>query len=372
MALVTLIVTVAGFGLLIGLQAFTMTQVANFQSGPTLSTDLFGTPTGDVDLAISGSTTCYPAITAHADTYMTYHSNYDIRVSGGGSGQGADDVYSGIVDVGMMSRPMKSAEHSDMIDKYGSYNDVRFALDGVTIIVDKSSFDAGSTTMSWMTLDALHMIYSGAIAEWDDLAALGPGYSDINNAPNQDIAEITREEGSGTRETFEDYTLYYGGGTSGQKLSSNSSYNSAVGGYATADGNPAMKETVGSTDYSIGYVGLAFYSSAVHYKIDIKPWNTTTTSWEDPVEATAETIANFTYPISRFLHLMVPGSTIPTNVRAFIDFVLGVDPLVGDLGQSIVESVGYIKIFDDGYDTRTATDESKKGGIILRTSGTGP
>jgi phosphate transport system substrate-binding protein len=328
MALLTLVVTIAGFGVLIGFQAYTLTQVNNIEQPPfTLSSDLL-TP-GEKNLAISGSTTCYPTITSAADTFMTYNFDYNIRVSGGGSGQGVSDVTSGVVDIGMMSRYPKTSEHAELITTYGAYHDVQFALDGVSIIASKSG---SAPTISWITLDELHEIYTGEIDNWQELE---------NCTTNLAIDPHTRESGSGTRGTFEDLVKY---NATGQELGDNSSYTSAVGSYTTSDGNPAMAEDVGGTEGAIGYVGLAFVDTANHILLKIKGWNETANDWSEPIEPSEDTIRDGSYAIWRPLHLIVPGVTIPTSIQPFVDFILG------ETGQDIVEDTGYITLEGAGGD----------------------
>jgi phosphate transport system substrate-binding protein len=318
-SLITIIVLIAGFGIMIGFQAYTITQLSGQGEGVTLSTDLF---TEETTLDISGSTTCYPTITTCADLYMSLYPSWDIRVGSGGSGQGAEDLANGVVDIAMMSRNPKPDE---IIDFGGleniSWYDTKFALDGVSVIASKAGT---APNIEWMTLDELHMIYTGVYTNWNELSNCT-----TNLAPNPRI----RESGSGTRGTFEELVIY---NATGEELGDNSSYTTAS--WSQSDGNPAMAEDVGNNAGSIGYVGLAFVDDTKHILIKIKAWNETADDWGNPIEPTESSIRAGDYAISRFLHLITLGP-VPTGVeKLFIDFVMS------ETGQDIVEATGYIKV----------------------------
>ena len=100
------------------------------------------------------------------------------------------------------------------------------------------------------------------------------------------------------------------------------------------DGNPAVADTVATTDWSIGYVGLAFIDEDDHEVLEIS----LTDDLKDVIEPSVENCKAFVYPIARNLHLFTNGES-ESHVAAFLDFIFG------EAGQKIVEDVGYIRLY---------------------------
>ncbi|MEG0379879.1 MAG: substrate-binding domain-containing protein, partial [Eubacterium sp.] len=92
------------------------------------------------------------------------------------------------------------------------------------------------------------------------------------------------------------------------------------------EGNGNVQSTVAGNENAIGYVSLTFVDNTV------KKLKT------DNVEATVENVLNKSYPISRPFLALYKESSVDSQTKAFLDF------LMTDEGQAIVEKNGGIKV----------------------------
>ncbi|MBP2144441.1 phosphate transport system substrate-binding protein [Methanococcus voltae] len=239
-------------------------------------------------LKISGSTTVLPII---KDCVINYDDkNVLIDVSGGGSGFGISEVGNKIVNIGMSSRDIKSSEFTD----YPDLKAHTIAKDGVAVVINPEN-----TAVNSITKQQLKDIYAGKITNWKQLGG--------NDAT---INVYTRDEESGTREVFDKK------GLDGQEIFPKS---------IVVASNAAMKSSVKSDKYGIGYVSIGY--------ID----NTVKTLNFEGVEPTKENVIMEKYEISRSLYLITSGE--PTEVESnFINFVKS------PAGQEIVSNKGYIAL----------------------------
>jgi len=249
---------------------------------------------GDTDdlsgkLALAGSTTVQSIASAAATAFMEMHPDVTVTVQGGGSGTGVTQVGQGTVDIGNASREIKDSEYTE----YPDLVPTAIAADGVVVVVHPSN------PINDLTLDQIADIFTGQIASWADLGG-----------PDKDIVVIIREDGSGTRATFEEL-VHDNIDPTGDALQKPS--------------NGAAKTTVSQTPYSIGYIGLGYVDDTVKM---IKVGGVT---------ASESTIIDGSYPISRNLYMITNGE--PSGLaKAFIEFILSPD------GQELVEEEGFIKL----------------------------
>ena len=287
-----------------GIQGSMITSITSIQGGETFYT-----------IDISGSTTCFPVVSQAAFDFMGLHPNYGIRVSAGGSSIGVSEVdrVTPLVDIGMSSRNLKVSENVT-----GELVDHIFAQDGVAVIVNKATVGA---ILINITMDDLFLIYNHTYTTWNQVR---PGL------PAQPINVFVREEASGTRETFEKKVKY----NDTIELEDDPWFSANAGIYSVGDGNPAVADAISTTDWSIGYIGLAFIDETTHEVLEIS----LTDDLTDAIEPTIDNVKSFIYPIGRNLHLFTKGEP-EAHVRAFIDYIFGEE------GQQIVEDVGYIRLY---------------------------
>ncbi|MFW6111175.1 MAG: PstS family phosphate ABC transporter substrate-binding protein, partial [Thermoproteota archaeon] len=262
---------------------------------------------------IAGSTTVLPIAETAAGEFMQEHSGVTITVQGGGSGQGYSQIISGVIDIGDASRPPKDQEISNAAEQGKELWIHPIALDAVCVVVNPSVLEGTGLDSLELTLEEVGKIYTGEYTNWNQLKSSLPG---------EEIYVVVRESGSGTRGTFEEYTMDDFGLT----------VDSGV--VHEEPGNPAVRTTVEGTDYSIGYVGFGFLSDnmvAVDLAIE---------EGEEYVHPSLESIGGGQYPISRLLYFVTSEPTPESGSLAdrFIDFVLSEE------GQDIVESEDYLRL----------------------------
>ncbi|MCX8173753.1 MAG: PstS family phosphate ABC transporter substrate-binding protein [Thermoplasmata archaeon] len=260
-------------------------------------------------IKISGSTTVLPIANESAVVLMNRYAGITITVQGGGSGVGYSNIIDGVVDIGMASRDAKSNEIQNAKNKGVDLWLHPIALDAVCVVVHPTV--GNSTTPLNLTLQEVGKIFGGIYKYWDEVKPY---------LPHKEIQVVVREPGSGTRATFEEFTMH--------------PWNYTVTSSASVQpSNPAVKNKIETTPYSIGYVGYGFLSSNMHAiaiaKADGKPY----------ITPTKETIAKGDFPLSRYLYLVTNGQPKSGSLTdRFIDFVLSKE------GQQIVERNGYMRL----------------------------
>jgi phosphate transport system substrate-binding protein len=256
--------------------------------------------TSSINLA--GSTTVLPIANASAIAFMNKYSGTIVTVAGGGSGVGYSQTIDGAVDIGMASRPPKQSEINQGVDLWLH----PIALDAVCVVVNPSV--ASSLEL---TLEEVTEIFAGEYDKWSEVK---PGL------PEQSIYIVVREPGSGTRGTFEEYTI--------------DEYEKTVTADAhTKPSNPEVKQTIETTDFSIGYVGFGFLSDKMVAVALAEA------EGESYIYPTIESIEAGEYPISRYLYF-VTSSQLASGSLAdrFIDFALSTE------GQQIVVNQGFLEL----------------------------
>ena len=246
--------------------------------------DAFKGQKGQIDIA--GGTAHIPVMKKAAQAIMSVNPDIRINVAGGGSGVGVQKVGEGLVQIGNTGRPLKPGE----VEKYGLVS-FPFAIDGVAIAVNPSNKVKG------MTKAQLKDVFAGKIANWKELGGA--------DAP---ITLYTREDGSGTRETFEGRALDKGKASASANV---------------VNSNGAMKTAIAQDPNAIGYVGIGHLDSSI-LGMAI-----------DGMVPSQENAANGSYKITRLLYMNTKGE--PTGLtKAFVDYIYSPD------GQKFTSASGYI------------------------------
>jgi phosphate transport system substrate-binding protein len=182
------------------------------------------------------------------------------------------------------------------------------ALDAVCVVVNPSV--AGGNQLG-LTLQMIGQIFSGEYTRWNQIDP---------SLPDEEIFVVVREPGSGTRGTFEEFTM------------DPWDYEVTTAAYARQS-NPEVVKTVSGTSYSIGYVGFGFLNQDMHTV------SVYSESQGENILPTTASIADQTYPMSRYLYLVTnerPASGSLTD--RFMDFIFS------PAGQDIVEQKGFLKL----------------------------
>ena len=162
--------------------------------------DAFNNQKGSLDIA--GGTAHIPVMKLAAQAIMERYPDIRITVAGGGSGVGVQKVGEGLVQIGNTGRALKDTE----IAKYGLVT-FPFAIDGVAVAVNPANGVTG------LTKAQVKDVFAGKVTNWKDLGGA--------DAP---ISLYVREDGSGTRETFEERALDKGTGQNPHRLRGHRSF----------------------------------------------------------------------------------------------------------------------------------------------------
>ena len=246
-------------------------------------------------ILVSGSTTVLPLAQAGAEVFNGEQSNYTVIVTGSDTYAGIENIAKGTSDIAMAS---KEVEELNVISSGYKFNKIPIGHDGIAIVVSRQIYDAGVTSLR---KDQINKIYSGEINNWKDL-----GGSD------EQITVLAREEGSGTRDVFDEFILGRKKATMPAKC-------------VLAESNGEMKQLLTENKTAIGYLGFNYLEDGLGV-ISL-----------DGVKPTAETIKDKKYELARDLYFYTYGDTKP-GARVFIEFMLGLD------GRKIAEAHGFVPI----------------------------
>jgi phosphate transport system substrate-binding protein len=263
----------------------------------------------DIDIFISGSTTCFPIIVRCAAEFEDENEEYSFAVSGGGSSVGVSNVINDISNLGMASRPLKDSEKA--LDS--SLRQTAFANDGIALIMSAGNTHfVGGLIPQWYLEDVLK-VWNGTYSVWSDV----PGCTG-----SESINLIGRDSASGTRASFEEIT----------GLEDDAAYQAIS--KAELNSNGAIHDAVAADEDSIGYVGLGYVDSAVD-TIDL--YNDAGDSGAGFYEASAENVKTGDYLISRKLYIIYKDP-LDGDFKEFIDWVKGPD------GQAIVADEDFVTL----------------------------
>ncbi|MGL4860412.1 MAG: phosphate ABC transporter substrate-binding protein [Enterobacteriaceae bacterium] len=248
------------------------------------SLDAFTPLSGSLNIA--GGTAHIPVMVGAAKNIMNANPAIRITVTGGGSGVGVQKVGEGLVNIGNTGRPLKPGE----IEKYGLVS-FPFALDGVAVVVNSAN------PVQELSREQLSAIFAGKIDNWQQVGG-----------KEGKITLYVREDGSGTREVFEDKALEKG---------------TVAGKSNVVNSNGAMKTAIIQDKNAIGYVGIGHLDSSLKGVMI------------DKMTPSQDNAANGSYNITRLLYMNTKGQ--PQGLtRAFIDYLYSPD------GAAIIRQSGYL------------------------------
>ncbi len=258
-------------------------------------------PTLSGSLSISGSTTVQPISQEAANEFMKLYPKVQISVAGGGSGAGIKAAGSGQVDVGESSRVITESE----LLLYPKLVATGIAKDSIAVVVNPSLIG-----VSDLTFEQVAKIFAGEITNWKDVGG-----------PDKAINVYTRESGSGTLSTFNEYFMTPTTGPASKQWTKTISSTASV-----KPSNGEMKTAISNDPYGIAYISLGFVDSSVKaLKIA-------------GVDATIDNVNSGVYPVQRVLWVFTNGQ--PSELeQVFIDYLLS------EAGQKIVSDMGYIPIY---------------------------
>lgn len=239
-------------------------------------------------ITISGSTSVGPVVEILGEDFEAKNEGVSIEVQQIGSSAGIKNAIDGTSQIGMASRDLKDEE------KAAGLKETQIAIDGIAVITNKNN------TVKDLTLEQVKDIYTGKITNWKEVGG-----------EDAQIVLVSREEGSGTRDGFQDIL-----GFESADLSKDAQI---------CDGSGAVKSTIEGNKNAIGYISFGYV------KDDIKSVKI------DGVEANDDNVVNGTYAISRPFLVVNKKDNLSEEAKSFVDFILSEE------GQNIVSEEGFIK-----------------------------
>lgn len=240
-------------------------------------------------ISVSGSTSIGPSMEKVAEQFEKNNEGISVEIQQIGSSAGIKNVIDGVSEIGMSSRDLKDEE------KNAGLQETKIATDGIAVITNKNN------KVKNLTKEQVKDIYTGKIKNWKEVGG--------NDAP---IVVVSREEGSGTRDGFQEIL-----GFESTELLKDAQI---------SDGSGNIKSTIEGNENSIGYISFGYVDESIN-ALSI-----------DNAEPTDENVVNSSYPISRPFILVDKQEGLSENGKKLIDFILS------DEGQQIMEEEGFIKI----------------------------
>ncbi|WP_323735952.1 phosphate ABC transporter substrate-binding protein [Methanosphaera sp. ISO3-F5] len=235
------------------------------------------------NIQIVGSSSIQGISEELSEKYMKKTNNIDISVQSGGSSMGLNSILKDNADIGMYSTEINNK----------NINATTIAMDAIVIITHPSN------NITNLPKEKLKDIFTGKTNNWKQI-----------NGNNEEITVVSREEGSGTRNTIKEKLL------NNQSITSNALIQSSTG---------SLIQTVSTNPHAIGYASLTEIRN-----------NNVKTITIDNKEATTENIKNGYYILQRpFIYLT---KNPDKNTRQYIDWILSPE------GQEIIEKEGLIPV----------------------------
>lgn len=223
------------------------------------------------DLKFAGSSSMADVMAALGEAFEAKYPDVTVTVDQQGSGSAITGLNDGTCQIGDLSREVKDEENAD-----GKFEVITMAIDGIAVVVNPAN------TVADLTMEQIAGIFTGEITNWKD----------VGGADSQ-ILVVGREEGSGTRDGFEEIVGVAGECQYGVQLKE------------TGD----VVSRVAAEEAAIGYVSFASVSDQIKaLKVG-------------GVDVTEETIADGSYTLQRpFVHAYRKDTDDPL-VLAYLEFL---------------------------------------------------
>lgn len=246
-----------------------------------------GSAEGDTaKITISGSTSVGPTMEVLAEVYEK-NNDVNIEVQQVGSSAGIKNTIDGTSDLGMTSRDLKDEETKEV-------DGTQIAIDGIAVITNTAN------KVTNLTSEQVKDIFTGKITNWKDVGG-----------EDAQIVVVSREDGSGTRDGFQDIL-----GFESDELIKDAQI---------CDGSGNVKSTVEGNENAIAYISFGYLGDTLN---DVKI---------DGVEPTDANVVDGKYPISRPFIVVNKKDGLSDVAKAFVDFIMSEE------GQNIVAEEGFIK-----------------------------
>ena len=268
-------------------------------SGCALPSGSGATPTPEpVTLTIAGSTEMRPLLIELTAAYSERNPHVQFSLRGGGSRMGEQRLASGQADIAASTAAYPDAEIAAGLVR------IPIGLDGIALVVHSDN------PVNALTLAQIRALFGGRVLNWEEVGGA------------RDVLLVSREEGSATRELFEERVMDEERVALTAVVMSTSS---------------SVVEYVAAHRDAIGYVTSAYLSQNGESDAEQRENTPQSAPAERTVKAVAvegrvpygADLADYQYPLARSLYLLIDQSG-DQSIQKFIDFALGEE------GQDIV------------------------------------
>jgi phosphate transport system substrate-binding protein len=274
-------------------------------------------------VSISGAFALYPLAVKWSEEFMKLHPNVHMDISAGGAGKGITDALAGMVDLGMVSRPINQEE----INKGAWF--IAVTKDAVLPIVNAKNPMIQEILSKGLTKTQFSGIYiTGEINDWGIC---------LNNKQRGKINVYTRSDACGAAEMW------------GKYLGKNQESLKGIGVF----GDPGIGDAIKKDIYGIGYNNVIYvydiHSRQKYEGIEIVPIDLNENGIIDKnerfygnLDEIGKAIGNGTYPSppARDLYFVSKGPPVNKVASEFIRWAL-------TEGQKYVVQAGYVELSKD-------------------------
>ncbi|GGC08429.1 hypothetical protein GCM10011352_38420 [Marinobacterium zhoushanense] len=227
-----------------------------------------------------------------------------IELKAHGSSTGFKDLLSQNTDLAMASRRIKEEERKALEPLYGDLASVRaehvIGMDGLAIIVHPNNPIDGLNT------EQLARLFAGEVDNWSQLGG-----------PDMPVTLFSRDENSGTWDSFENLVLKKHGRTLSERA-------------RRLESSTELSDLVSQNRGAIGFIGLPYVLRAKALAIADE-------ENAMPVYPTSFTVSTEDYPLTRRLYIYEPMTlALASRAHQFVEFVNSEE------GQEIVRKSGFI------------------------------
>lgn len=263
-------------------------------------------------ITISGSETMHDMILQVANEYKK-ESQVQIEVKGGGSGEGIQELISGLTDFAISSRELTETEF-EKLNKGNNLESILIAYDGAAFVVHPSN------PLSEITLDVASDIFSGKTKSWKDL-----------KGKDSTIDVVIRDNYSGTREFIREQVVKkLNLGTDEYLQNKRNEYSEKV---KVAINNEEITDLILKNPNAISYMGMGIANS----KTELKLLKFAKTNKDEFVIPNVQNIKERKYKLSRGLKMFYKSGKNSQKLDEFVNFVLS------EKGQTAILKSGYLR-----------------------------
>jgi len=250
-------------------------------------------------IVVAGSTTVAPVMRELATAFESLHDDIHVEVQELGTSAGINATIQGVSDIAMASRAISEFETEQGI------NSIAFAFDGVAVIVNPDN------PINDLSSDQITAIFRGNISNWRDVGGKDAA-----------ITVVSREEGSGIRQTFETFANVQ----DEVQVGDSTVMTSAVARPAIiSQGTGSVIAAVSGNRNAIGYVTTGVVVEGLN-PVAI-----------NGIMFSEETVLTGQYVFANTFFIGVMDD-LSYLTQSFIDFILS------ESGQDIVSNTGYVRV----------------------------